>query len=96
MPDQRVPEGQVDDLQIAAQVKSKLATDIGVSSVTKISVNSTKWSGDAVGQVESDEVKAKAKSLAKTVSKVGRVVNSLQIIPRKVGVPCCGESSSYC
>jgi hypothetical protein len=30
------PEGQVDDLQIAAQVKSKLATDIGVSSVTKI------------------------------------------------------------
>jgi osmotically-inducible protein OsmY len=35
------PEGQVDDLQITAQLKSKLASDVGISSVTNISVNST-------------------------------------------------------
>jgi len=64
---QRIPEGQVDDLQIAAQVKS----DIGVSSVKKIFVNSTNGVVTLSGQVESDEVKAKAKSLAKAVPKVG-------------------------
>ena len=35
------PEGQVDDLTNHAQVKSKLASDVGISSVTNISVNST-------------------------------------------------------
>lgn len=82
--------------QIAAQVKSKLATDIGVSCVTTIQQNSTIGMVTLSGQVESDEVKAKPKSLAKTVPKVGRVVNSMQVIPRKVGVACCGQSSSYC
>jgi osmotically-inducible protein OsmY len=65
------PEGQVDDLQIAAQMKSKLATDIGVSSMTKIQQNSTIGVATLSGQVEFDEVKAKAKSLAKAVPTVG-------------------------
>src|SRR5258707_3388626 len=35
------PEAQVDDLQIMTQVKATLASDIGPSSVTNISANST-------------------------------------------------------
>jgi hypothetical protein len=33
------PEGQLDDFKIAAKVKSKLASDVGISSVTNISVD---------------------------------------------------------
>jgi hypothetical protein len=52
------PEGQMDDLQITAQVKSKLASDVGVSSVTNISVNSTNGVVTLSGQVNSPDVKA--------------------------------------
>ena len=73
------PEGQVDDLQITAQVKSKLASDVGVSSVTNISVNSTNGVVTLSGQVNSPDVKTKAEAVAKSVSKVVRVVDTLQV-----------------
>jgi len=77
------PEGQVGDLQITAQVKSKLASDVGLSSVTNISVNSTNGVVTLSGQVDSSEVKTKAEAVATSVSKVVRVVNTLQVIPKK-------------
>src|SRR5215471_2922432 len=73
------PEGQVDDLQITAQVKTKLASDVGVASVTNISVNSTNGVVTLAGQVDSAEIKAKAETVARGVPKVTRVVNNLQI-----------------
>jgi osmotically-inducible protein OsmY len=73
------PEAQVDDLQITAQVKAKLASDIGPSSVPNISVNSTNGVVTLSGQVDSAGVKAKAVSIAKDVPKVIRVVDSLQV-----------------
>jgi hyperosmotically inducible protein len=76
------PEGQMDDLQITAQVKSKLASDVGVSSVTNISVNSTNGVVTLSGQVNSPDVKTKAEAVAKSVSKVVRVVDTLQITPK--------------
>jgi len=90
------PEGQVDDLQITAQLKSKLATDIGISSVPNISVNSTNGIVTLSGQVDSEEVKAKAQAMATSVPKVVRVVNNLQVVPRRVGLVCYGYSLSYC
>ena len=76
------PEGQVDDLQITAQVKTKLASDVGVSSVTNISVNSTNGVVTLSGQVDSADIRSKAEIAAKSVSKVVRVVDSLQVSPR--------------
>jgi len=73
------PEGQVDDLQITAQVKSKLAADVGVSSVTNISVNSTNGVVTLSGQVDSPDIRNKAEDAAKSVPKVVRVVDSLQV-----------------
>lgn len=73
------PEGQVDDLQITAQVKSKLATDVGVSSVTNISVNSTNGVVTLSGQVNSPDVRTKAEAVAQSVPKVVRVVDSMQV-----------------
>ena len=77
------PEGQVDDLQITAQVKSKLASDIGISSVTNISVNSTNGVVTLSGQVNSPDVRAKAEVAAKSVPKVVSVVDTLQVTPQE-------------
>ena len=73
------PEAQVSDLEIATQIKAKMASDIGPSSVTNISVNSTNGVVTISGQVDSATVKEKAVSIAKAVPKVLRVVDSLQI-----------------
>ena len=73
------PEGQVDDLQITAQVKAKLASDVGLSSVTNVSVNSTNAVATLSGLVDSAATKAKAESVARSVPKVARVVNNLQV-----------------
>jgi len=78
------PEGQVNDLEISAQVKSKLASDVGLSSVTNISVNSTNGVVTLSGQVDSDTAKAKAGAVASSVPKVVRVVNNLQVATPKV------------
>jgi hyperosmotically inducible periplasmic protein len=73
------PEQQVHDLEITADVKSKLASDVGLSTVPNISVNSTNGVVTLSGQVDSDAQKAKAESLAKGVPHVARVVDNLQV-----------------
>lgn len=72
-------EGQVDDLQITAQVKAKLASDVGPTSVTNVSVNSTNAVVTLSGQVDTAATRTKAESVAKSVPKVARVVNNLQV-----------------
>ncbi|HTS61467.1 MAG TPA: BON domain-containing protein [Candidatus Acidoferrales bacterium] len=76
------PEAQVDDLQITTQVKAKLASDVGLSSVANIAVNSTNGIVTLSGQVDSSGTKAKAEAIARSVPKVVRVVNSLQVAAR--------------
>ena len=90
------PEGQVNDLQITAQVKSKLASGLSVSSVTNVSVNSTNGVVTLSGQVDSADLKARAEALARSVPKVVRVVNNLQVAPKTGGLTCYGRSLSYC
>ena len=76
------PEGQLSDLKIAAEVKSKLASDVGISSVTNISVNSTNRVVTLSGQVDSTEIQAKAEAAAKSVPGAARVVDSLPVAPK--------------
>ncbi len=73
------PEKQVDDLQIVTQVKAKLASDVGPSTVTNVSVNSTNGIVTLAGQVDSSEIKAKVESVTAGVPKVIRVINNLQV-----------------
>jgi osmotically-inducible protein OsmY len=73
------PEAQVNDAEITAQIKSKLASDVGLSTVTNISVNSTNGVVTLSGQVDTAATKAKAEASAKSVPKVVRVVNNLQV-----------------
>jgi osmotically-inducible protein OsmY len=72
-------EGQIDDIQIVAQAKSKLASEVGPTTVTNISVDSTNGVVTLAGQVDSGDLKAKAETVVKSVPKVVRVVNNLQV-----------------
>jgi hypothetical protein len=74
------PEMQVDDAQITAQIKSKLASDVGLSTVTNISVNSANGIVTLAGQVDTNEAKAKAEAVAKSVPKVIRIIDNLQVV----------------
>ena len=73
------PKQQVDDLKITAQVKSKLATDVGASTVADVSVNSTNGIVTLSGQVDSADLRTKAEAAAKSVPQVVRVVDTLQV-----------------
>ena len=73
------PEAQVDDIQISAQVKGRLAKEVGMSTVTNVSVNSTNGIVTLSGQVDSSEVKAKVEEVATATPKVTRVVDNLQV-----------------
>ena len=75
------PEAQVNDLEITAQVKSKLASDLGLSTVPNISVNSTNGVVTLSGQVDTAAIKANAEAIAKAVPHVVRVVDNLQLAP---------------
>ncbi len=73
------PEAQVNDLEITAAVKSKLASDLGLATVPNIAVNSTNAVVTLSGMVDTPETKAKAETIAQNVPKVRRVVDNLQV-----------------
>lgn len=75
------PRRQVDDVAITAQVKTKLASDISVTSVTDIEVNTTNGVVTLAGQVENDEVRHRAEQIAAGVEGVVSVNNNLQVEP---------------
>ena len=76
------PKEQVDDLKITTQLKSKLASDVGLSSLTDISINSTNGVVTLSGAVDSAEIKDKAETIAKSVPNVVRVVDNLQVVTK--------------
>ena len=76
------PAAQVNDMEITANVKSKLASDVGLSTLPDISVNSTNGVVTLAGAVDSAETKARAETIARGVAKVVRVVDNLQISPK--------------
>ena len=73
------PEKQVTDIKITAQVKSKLASDVQVSTITNVDVNTTNGVVTLTGQVSNEDVKKKVEEVALTVPNVRRVNNQLQV-----------------
>ncbi len=73
------PEAQVNDVEITAQVKSKLASDVGLSTVPNVGVNSTNGVVTLSGMVNTEADRARAAQLAAAVPKVVRVNNNIQI-----------------
>ena len=73
------PEQQVNDAAIAANLKAKLVSDVGVTSITNISLNVTQGVVTLSGTVHSAEEKAKVVTIAKSIPKVVRVNDDLQV-----------------
>ena len=73
------PENQVTDAKILTDVKAKLAEGIGASSVTNISVNAVNGVVTLSGTVHNSAEQTKAIEIAKSVPKVVRVNDNLQI-----------------
>ena len=70
---------QIDDASIKTSVKAKLAADVKLSTLTNIEVNSTNGIVTLAGQVDNDEQRALAASVARSVDGVVRVNNNLQV-----------------
>ena len=73
------PRRQVEDSTITAQVKTRLASEVNLTSVGNIEVNTTNGVVTLAGQVESDEVKMLAHQIAGSVDGVVSVNNNLQV-----------------
>ena len=73
------PEAQVVDLRISANVKTKLASEMGLSTVPNIEVNATNGVVTLSGMVNSADQKTRAEAIAKSVPNVTRVVNNIQV-----------------
>jgi len=78
------PEQQVRDAKITADVKSKLAADLGASTVTNISVNVTNDIVTLSGTVHNSTEKSRAAALAQAIPQVVRVNDDLQIAAARV------------
>jgi osmotically-inducible protein OsmY len=76
------PQGQLNDLKIATQLRTKLASDMGPSTLANISVNSTNGVVTLAGQVDTANAKAQAETEARGIPNVVRVVNNLQVTPK--------------
>ena len=77
------PRQQVDDLEITAKIKSKLASEVGLSTVPDMSVNSTNGVVTLSGSVDSAATKSRVETIAHNVPKVTRVVDNLQVAPAR-------------
>jgi hyperosmotically inducible protein len=79
------PEQQADDSAITMAVKSQLAADVDLSTVTDIEINTTNGVVTLAGQVSSEALKLRAEEVAKRVDGVVRVANNLQVQPGSQG-----------
>jgi BON domain-containing protein len=73
-------EGQARDAKIKTQVKSKLASDVGASTLTSVQVNVTNGVVTLAGPVHNADEKARAEAAARTVEGVVSVTNALQVL----------------
>ena len=72
----------IDDTNITAAVKTKLATGEKASTLTRINVDTVRGVVSLNGVVASEQDRARAEQLASQVGGVKRVINNLQIEKR--------------
>jgi hyperosmotically inducible periplasmic protein len=70
---------QVDDAAIKTAVKTKLAADVKLSTLTNIEVNSTNGVVTLAGQVDTADQRRMAADVARSVDGVVKVNNNLQV-----------------
>jgi hyperosmotically inducible protein len=73
------PNRQAEDVKITAEVKAKLASDLSPSTLANIEVNTTNGVVTLAGQVESEQLRQSAQTVAASVPGVAQVNNNLQV-----------------
>jgi hypothetical protein len=87
-------ERQTKDTALKAEVKAKLATELGPATVTSIEVNVTNGVVTLAGPVHNDAEKQKAETVARGVEGVTGVNNNLQVLAEPVPAPAGTPTSS--
>lgn len=73
---------QVKDATITAAVKTNLAGDVRLATLTNLDVTTENGNVSLNGTVESEEVKHLSEESARKVNGVARVINNLQVVPK--------------
>ncbi len=73
-------EGQARDAKIKTAIKTKLATDVGASTLTSVDVNVTNGVVTLSGPVHSEDEKGRVESVARSAEGVVSVNNALQVM----------------
>ena len=69
----------VDDAAVTTEIKSKLASDVQLSTLTDVEINTTNGVVTMAGMVSNDDIKRRAEEIAKSVNGVHSVNNNLQV-----------------
>lgn len=77
----RTAERKMDNATTTAAVKSKLAADVRLSTLTSINVDSSGSTVTLSGRVPTSEDKRKAEDVARSVDGVATVLNKLEVAP---------------
>lgn len=85
-------ERQTKDASIKAQVKTRLASDVGASTVTAIEVNVTNGVVTLAGPVSTEDERQRAEAAARGVEGVTSVNNNLQVTTTGVAAPPPGTT----
>ena|SRR6185436_815232 len=77
----QAPERQVQDVTITSKVKSKLASDVRMGTLTNVDVNTTNGVVTLAGEVHNEDEKRAVEEVTRKVPGVVQVSNNLQIAP---------------
>jgi hypothetical protein len=78
---------QTNDAAIEARIKSKLATEVGASTITSVEVNVTNGVVTLAGPVQTQEERQKIETVARGVDGVTSVTNNIQVSGGEVPAP---------
>jgi hypothetical protein len=91
-------ERQTKDAALEAQVKAKIASEVGAATVTAVEVNVTNGVATLAGPVRSDDEKQRAETAARSVEGISGVNNNLQVsaveAPGMAMTPSTGGSAT--
>jgi hyperosmotically inducible periplasmic protein len=73
------PERQVQDATITGKIKTKLASDVRVATLTNVDVNTTNGVVTLAGQVRSEDEKRAVEEVTRGVPGVLHISNNLQV-----------------
>jgi osmotically-inducible protein OsmY len=77
----QAPERQVQDVTITSKVKTKLASDVRMGTLTNVDVNTTNGVVTLAGEVHNEDEKRAVEEVTRKVPGVVQVSNNLQIAP---------------